>query len=52
MKLASPWSTSIVDVLPISSDDKLIFKAWIWCDRAMWIGVTASTVAALMVIFR
>lgn len=46
-----PWSTAIIDELPIDWHSKLVLKTWIWTDRLLWSGVSIAAtclVAALL----
>jgi hypothetical protein len=47
MKLEWPWTTSVIDVLPIDEQSKFWLKLWIWCDRLLWVGLTAALGVAI-----
>lgn len=50
MKL--PWSTSVVDMLPLKNEAQTLLRWWIWCDRLMWIGATVFIAVVLALWFR
>jgi hypothetical protein len=46
--METPWSTTIIDRLPIDASDKLMLRFWIWLDRLFWssVGMLATCLLA------
>ena len=50
--MESPWSTKIIDLLPLKQNDKFLLKCWIWTDRLMWIAATAAIFSFAVLYFK
>jgi len=52
MKIDAPWSTKIIDQLPLQEREILLLRLWIWSDRFMWVSFTIAIFSFAVVYFK